>query len=443
MRRRSFSRPKKSRESWRSWRETHSEGGRPLKPEKDDNRGVGILIVEDSATQRERLQHLLEEHGYAVAGAANGIEALESARRRKPTVIISDIVMPELDGYGLCKALRSDESLKEVPVVLLTSLSDARDVILGLECGADNFIRKPYEDEYLLQRVEHLLMNLELRRTQKMRMGIEISLGGQRHFITAERQQILDLLISTYEQATHINKELETANRELRAANEGLESFSYSVSHDLRAPLRAIDGFTSLLEKSHSAALDDEGKRLLSVIREGSLKMGSLIDGLLEFSRLGRQALAKRVFDAGALVREVFGELGVAREHPAVAVALGELPPSWGDRALLNQVWINLVSNAVKYSGRRPAPRIEISGVESEHETVYRVKDNGAGFDMRHYDKLFGIFRRLHAQNEFPGTGVGLAIVQRLVTRHGGRVWAQGRLGEGAEFFFSLPKRPM
>ena len=199
---------------------------------KRDKRGVEILIVEDSATQREQLKHLLEEHGHVVAGAANGREALEAARRRKPTVIISDIMMPELDGYGLCKALKSDDALKDIPIVLLTTLSDARDVILGLECGADNFIRKPYQGDYLLQRIEYLLMNLELRRNQKMRMGIEISLGGQRHFITAERQQILDLLISTYEQATHINKELAAREGELARSNEVLNGL-YRIAEGL------------------------------------------------------------------------------------------------------------------------------------------------------------------------------------------------------------------
>ncbi|OGA95943.1 MAG: hypothetical protein A3G27_00655 [Betaproteobacteria bacterium RIFCSPLOWO2_12_FULL_66_14] len=411
-----------------------------MKPQKNRNSGVEILIAEDSATQREQLAQLLREHGYSVTAAADGREALAAARRRKPTLIVSDIVMPELDGFGLCRALKSDDGLKDVPVVLLTSLSDVRDVISGLECGADNFIRKPYEEKYLLSRIEYLLMNLELRKNQKMRMGIEISLGGQRHFITAERQQILDLLISTYEQATHINGELEEANTKLREANRDLESFSYSVSHDLRAPLRAIDGYSSILEKDHAATLDDEGRRLLSVVRGSSLRMGRLIDDLLAFSRLGRQTPVKKHFDTGALVREVLAELRIAEERAAAVVALGELPPSWGDRALLKQVWSNLVSNAVKYSGGRPAPRIEISGGESADETSYRVKDNGAGFDMRYYDKLFGVFQRLHAESEFPGTGVGLAIVQRVVTRHGGRAWAQGRPGEGAEFFFSLPK---
>ncbi len=195
------------------------------------------------------MEHLLEEHGYAVASAANGREALEAARRRKPTLIISDIVMPELDGYGLCKALKSDESLKEVPVVLLTSLSDARDVIFGLECGADNFIRKPYQGDYLLQRIDYLLMNLELRRSQKMRMGIEISLGGQRHFITAERQQILDLLISTYEQATHINKELTTREKALAHSNEVLDGL-YGIAGGLNRATSEREVAETALERA-------------------------------------------------------------------------------------------------------------------------------------------------------------------------------------------------
>jgi signal transduction histidine kinase len=412
-----------------------------VKSEKDRKSGVEILVAEDSATQREQLRYVLEERGYSVTAAANGKAALDAARRRKPTVIISDIVMPEMDGYALCKAVKSDDALKDIPVILLTTLSDARDVLRGLECGADNFIRKPYQEDYLLHRIDYLLMNLELRRNQKMRMGIEITLGGQRHFITAERQQILDLLISTYEQATYINRELEAANRELGAANKELESFSYSVSHDLRAPLRAIDGYSRMLQEGYAPVLDDEGKRLLSVVRESSLRMDRLIDDLLAFSRSCRQALVKQAFDTGALLREVLAELRVAEARPAAAVALGELPPSWGDRALLKQVWSNLLSNAVKYSSGKPAPRIVIAASEAAGESVYRVTDNGAGFDMRHYGRLFGVFQRLHAEKEFPGTGVGLAIVQRVVTRHGGRVWAQGRPGEGAEFFFSLPKQ--
>jgi len=223
-----------------------------MNPANTEHGSVEILIVEDSATQREQLRHLLEEHGFTVASAVNGNEALECARRRKPTLIITDIVMPELDGYGLCKAIRRDESLKEIPVVLLTSLSDPHDVIFGLECGADNFIRKPYQADYLLRRIEHLLMNLELRRNQRMRMGIEIMLGGQRHFITAERQQILDLLISTYEQAAHINQELRERESALARSNEVLNGL-YRIADGLNKTTREQQVTEAALE--HALAL--------------------------------------------------------------------------------------------------------------------------------------------------------------------------------------------
>ncbi|MBI2225492.1 MAG: response regulator [Betaproteobacteria bacterium] len=195
-------------------------------------RDVEILIAEDSATQREQLQHLLEERGYKVAVAADGKEALASALRRKPALIISDVLMPELDGYGLSKAIKSDEKLKDVPVILVTSLSDSQDVIRGLECGADNFIRKPYEGDYLISRIEYLLMNRELRKNQKMQLTLEVNLGGRKHFITSERQQILDLLISTYEQAVHINQELMLREKALAHSNQSLAAM-FGIAEEL------------------------------------------------------------------------------------------------------------------------------------------------------------------------------------------------------------------
>ena len=190
-----------------------------MKPQNNASNGVEILIAEDSPTQAEKLHSLLEEQGYAVVAATNGKEALAAARRRKPTLVISDIMMPEMDGFELCREIKRDEQLKDVPVILLTSLSDVRDIMKGLECGADNFTRKPYEERYLLARIGYLLMNRELRKSQKMRMGVEIYLGGQRHFITAEQQQIVDLLISIYEEAVHINEELKLRQHELAHSN--------------------------------------------------------------------------------------------------------------------------------------------------------------------------------------------------------------------------------
>jgi signal transduction histidine kinase len=237
-------------------------------------------------------------------------------------------------------------------------------------------------------------------------------------------------------QADELEQRVRERTAELEAANKELESFSYSVSHDLRAPLRAVDGFARMLEEDHAAQLDHEGRRRVAVIRDNSRHMGQLIDDLLAFSRLGRQALRPADVDMAALAREVIAELGA---HENAVVRVEPVPAARGDRALLKQVWANLLSNALKYSSKREAPEVEVSGASEGGQLVYRVRDNGAGFDMRYVDKLFGVFQRLHRSDEFPGTGVGLAIVQRVVARHGGRVWAEGEVGVGARFFFSLP----
>jgi light-regulated signal transduction histidine kinase (bacteriophytochrome) len=226
---------------------------------------------------------------------------------------------------------------------------------------------------------------------------------------------------------------------QLEAANTELESFSYSVSHDLRSPLRAIDGYSRILQEDHNDRLSDEGRRLLGVIRDSSQKMSRLIDDLLTFSRLGRQSLSAADIDMKRMVEDVLKEVHLAGDQRSKLV-LRALPPARGDATLLKQVWANLLGNAIKFSGKRERPVVEVSGHEDGTESVYCVKDNGAGFDMRYYDKLFGVFQRLHRTEEFAGTGVGLAIVQRVVLRHGGRVWAEGKVGEGAAFYFSLPR---
>jgi signal transduction histidine kinase len=223
---------------------------------------------------------------------------------------------------------------------------------------------------------------------------------------------------------------------QLEAANRELDAFSYSVSHDLRAPVRAVDGFARMLEEDNAAQLDAEGRRRLAVIRDNSRRMGALIDDLLAFARLNRQTLRPVRLDMEAIIGEVWSELGAGA--PA-RLKTAPLPAARGDRALFKQVWSNLLGNALKYSGKREAPEIEVSARSETGEVVYCVRDNGAGFDMRYYDKLFGVFQRLHREDEFPGTGVGLAIVHRVVTRHGGRVWAESKVDEGAKFYFSLP----
>src|SRR6266516_7174462 len=282
---------------------------------------VKILIAEDSPTQAQQLQHTREQQGYHVTTAANGREALEAAHCRKPSLLISDVVMPEMDGYELCRCVKSDASLGDIPLILVTTLSDPHDVIRGLECRADNFILKPYDKGYLLGRVQFVLVNREVRQSEQTGMGVEIFFNGHKHFITADRLQILNLLLSTYEAAIQRNKQLSLArddlhklNSSLEAANKELESFSYSVSHDLRAPLRAVDGFSSILLEKFSAEMPSEAKLLLGNVRASAKQMSQLIDDLLRFSRLGWQPLSKRPVNISALVQEVLEELRKKQE---------------------------------------------------------------------------------------------------------------------------------
>jgi PAS domain S-box-containing protein len=244
------------------------------------------------------------------------------------------------------------------------------------------------------------------------------------------------------QQVRQLNAELEgrvaARTAELAAANKELEAFSYSVSHDLRAPLRAVDGFSQAMIEDYAEQLPEEGQRYLKTIRKGAQRMGALIDDLLAFSRLGRLPVRRQAVNTGEMVRAILEELRGERATRPVEIIAGDLPPSWADPSLLRQVWVNLLSNALKYTGRRESARVEIGCEPRAGENVYFVRDNGAGFDMQYADKLFGVFQRLHRAEDYEGTGVGLALVQRIVQRHGGRIWAEAELNRGATFYFVL-----
>lgn len=241
-----------------------------------------------------------------------------------------------------------------------------------------------------------------------------------------------------------LNEELEQKvidrTAELEAVNKELGSFSYSVSHDLRAPIRAINGYTRIIVEDYAHKLDAEGNKILSAIIKNSKKMGELIDDLLAFSKLGRKQVTVSDISMVELVQSVKDELMFEEGENIPEFDIQSLPPAKGDKSLIRQVWINLISNAIKYSRYKLTTTIEIGAFEKDKLMVYYVKDHGAGFDMQYYDKLFGVFQRLHSQDEFEGTGIGLAIVQKIVDRHKGTVWAESLLDEGSSFYFSLPK---
>jgi light-regulated signal transduction histidine kinase (bacteriophytochrome) len=236
--------------------------------------------------------------------------------------------------------------------------------------------------------------------------------------------------------AQALDERLRETSAKLEASGQELETLSYTVAHDLRAPLRAIDGFSRIFDERYGRYVDDEGRRLLGLVRDSARRLGTLLDSLLALSRLGRQALYPVDVDMRALAAEAWVELA---GDSGLSCSLEELPPAYGDRQLLKQVWTNLLANAVKYTSRREGPLIQVTGSQADGENVYCVSDNGAGFDMKHAARLFGVFQRLHAETEFPGTGIGLATVARIVARHGGRVWAEGATDAGARFYFSLP----
>ena len=235
--------------------------------------------------------------------------------------------------------------------------------------------------------------------------------------------------------------ERKRADEELRALNKELEAFSYTIAHDLRAPLRAIEGFSKIVEEEYAASLDAEGRRLLNVVRGNARQMAALIDDLLKFARFGRQTLEKRDVDMETIAKAAFETAKHGYAERPIDFRLSPLPKARGDSALLREVFINLFANAIKYSSKKSRSVIETAARTENGETIYVIKDNGAGFDMRYVAKLFGVFQRLHRPDEFEGTGVGLAIVDKIISRHGGRVWAEAKEGEGATFSFSLPQK--
>jgi PAS domain S-box-containing protein len=249
--------------------------------------------------------------------------------------------------------------------------------------------------------------------------------------------------ISNYRQAEQtiqaLNKEFERQNEQLRSVNQELEAFAYSISHDLRAPLRSIVGFGEILKQEHGAKLDTEGLRLLGIMRDSAIKMGRLIDELLAFSRLNRRAIEFQRVDMTALAQEAFSEVMAAAGDRNITFDLNSLPHIQGSAAMLKQVWTNLISNAVKYTRPCAEAQIRVSATPHLREVWYQITDNGVGFDMRYAHKLFGVFERLHGESEFEGTGVGLALVQRIIGRHDGRIWADSAVGKGSTFIFALP----
>jgi len=364
-----------------------------------------LLIVDDEGAQMRALTDTLGMEGYAIEGFTSAREALAALRPGDFNLLLTDLMMPEMDGIALIgAALKVDPALC---AIVMTGHGTIDTAVQAMQSGALDYILKPFKLNAILPVISRALNVQQLRRE-----NAQLQERERRH---SER---------------------------LAAAYKDLESFAYSISHDLRAPLRAIDSFGQILTEDFAPALGEEGGRLLNHIRNGSQRMDQLIVGLLEFSRIGRQALNRQIIDMSAMAASVAEEARVIHSGSTPAIEITDLPPISGDAIVIRQVWSNLIGNAVKYSANRAQPVVKVSGRIEGSEAIYQVEDNGAGFDMRYAEKLFGVFQRLHRAEEFAGTGVGLAIVQRIVVRHGGRIWAQGATDVGATFQFALPLSP-
>jgi len=431
------------------------------KTEDLEQKARDLASFVDTLRNQTRLQSEteIEALGQKARDLAVSVEAVRRETRFRSETEIAALGQQARDLAVSVETVR-EETLLQSETEIAALGQKARDLAATVETVREKALRQSdTEIAALGQKARDLAASVETVREETLLNSDteikELKRDARNLALSVEISRI-ETLVASDKVIRKLNAELEQRVLErtgqLEAANKELEAFSYSVSHDLRAPLRAIDGFSRILLEDFAAHLPDEGKNYLKLVRDNTRQMSQLVDDLLAFSRLGRLGLTKQAVDPAKIVRLCLTEMQKEQEGRQLDLVMGSLPACLADPTLLKQVWMNLISNALKYTGKRQAARIEI-GCRTEPrsltagsafmpgnatETVYFITDNGAGFDMKYVGKLFGVFQRLHRASDYDGTGVGLAIVQRIVHRHGGRVWAEGKINQGATFSFTL-----
>jgi two-component system sensor histidine kinase/response regulator len=388
---------------------------------------VDILLVDDQPEGLLTLEAILGGLEQNLVKAHSGREALRQVLARDFAVILLDVQMPGMDGYETAALIRERPASRHTPLIFLTASHKADvQMIRGYGIGAVDYLFKPLDADILRSKV-----------------AVFIELAKKSALIRKQTAEIIERESEARQLAEAralLLADLEQKNRELAAVNQELEAFSYSVSHDLRAPLRSIDGFAHALLEDYAASLDEDGQEYLRHVREAAQHMGELIDGLLTLAGVTRSQLRREAVNLSQLARDVGKRLQNHSSDSARQVELWveEGLSAVGDTRLLENVLQNLLGNAWKFTSNRPEARVEVGKSIRDGVLAFFVRDNGAGFDMTYADRLFGAFQRLHAATEFEGHGIGLATVSRIVRRHGGRIWAEGQTGVGATFYFTL-----
>lgn len=372
---------------------------------------VSVVAADETA---HLLPARLQKMGYAVSTViASGEEALVQLRQERPTVVLVGLHLHgKMDGVTAAQALRHEFDL---PVVHLAFSGDVPALERAHLTQPFSYVSQPFVD-------------------MELRAAIEIAF--YRHQAEQQMKRANAIVRQGNERLEELVKQ---RTRQLEAVNRELVAFAYSVSHDLRAPIRIISGFAHALTDHYATVLDEEGQRFLNTLCQNAQRMDKMVHDFLRLSQLGHSPLQRERTDLTTLVKEVVTSLVCHPKQKPPSIEISDLPAAECDRALIRQVWENLLTNAVKYTRPQAAPQIKVFGDIKGQEAVYAVADNGVGFDLKRASKLFGVFQRFHPASEFEGTGVGLSIVQRIVLRHGGRVWAEASAGKGATFYFSLP----
>lgn len=388
-----------------------------------------ILIVDDHPEKLDELMKLLTEYGFKIFLAKTGEIAIKEAESSQPDIILLDVIMRGMDGFETCRRLKRNELTKNIPVIFMTVLSQTENKVVAFEIGGVDYVTKPLQYEEVLARINN---HLNLCNLQK-------KLLEQNEIL---QKEISDRIAAEAE-IKQLNEDLKRRAAQLEATNKELEAFSYSVSHDLRNPLLAIDGFSWSILHKYSSQLDEKAKKYLENIRATTKQMGKFIDDLLHLSSLTSSEISFTEVDLSQLAKKTASSLQLSASERVVEFAIADGIVAWGDQILLAVMLENLLGNAWKYTSKNPQARIELGIFDRNDRSpvsnpVYFVRDNGVGFDMADADRIFCTFQRLHHKNEFEGTGIGLATVQRIVHRHGGQIWVEAFPNQGATFYFTL-----